>query len=79
MDSKSQVIEGISRLICSAKQQQTILKGEPSTIRPDLEPLAPSSSLPPRNNQTIHLLSRVWYLVVVLQFQTSVLVFWTPS
>uniref|UniRef100_A0A9J8BGH4 Phosphofurin acidic cluster sorting protein 1 n=2 Tax=Cyprinus carpio carpio TaxID=630221 RepID=A0A9J8BGH4_CYPCA len=26
MDSKSQVIEGISRLICSAKQQQTILK-----------------------------------------------------
>lgn len=27
MDSKSQVIEGISRLICSAKQQQTILKG----------------------------------------------------
>lgn len=29
VDSKSQVIEGISRLICSAKQQQTILKGEP--------------------------------------------------
>lgn len=29
MDSKSQVIEGISRLICSAKQQQTILKGRP--------------------------------------------------
>lgn len=27
VDSKSQVIEGISRLICSAKQQQTILKG----------------------------------------------------
>ncbi|XP_076018557.1 phosphofurin acidic cluster sorting protein 1 isoform X2 [Genypterus blacodes] len=26
LDSKSQVIEGISRLICSAKQQQTILK-----------------------------------------------------
>ncbi|XP_026208444.1 phosphofurin acidic cluster sorting protein 1 isoform X1 [Anabas testudineus] len=26
VDSKSQVIEGISRLICSAKQQQTILK-----------------------------------------------------
>ncbi|KAG1959162.1 phosphofurin acidic cluster sorting protein 1-like isoform X3 [Pimephales promelas] len=26
MDCKSQVIEGISRLICSAKQQQTILK-----------------------------------------------------
>ncbi|XP_048883928.1 phosphofurin acidic cluster sorting protein 1-like [Brienomyrus brachyistius] len=26
MDSKSQVIEGISRLICSAKQQQTMLK-----------------------------------------------------
>uniref|UniRef100_M4A1Z1 Phosphofurin acidic cluster sorting protein 1 n=1 Tax=Xiphophorus maculatus TaxID=8083 RepID=M4A1Z1_XIPMA len=26
MDSKSQMIEGISRLICSAKQQQTILK-----------------------------------------------------
>lgn len=30
MDSKSQVIEGISRLICSAKQQQTILKGDPT-------------------------------------------------
>ncbi|KAM9717519.1 phosphofurin acidic cluster sorting protein 1, partial [Menidia menidia] len=29
VDSKSQVIEGISRLICSAKQQQTILKGNP--------------------------------------------------
>lgn len=28
VDSKSQVIEGISRLICSAKQQQTILKGK---------------------------------------------------
>lgn len=27
MESKSQVIEGISRLICSAKQQQTFLKG----------------------------------------------------
>lgn len=27
MESKSQVIEGISRLICSAKQQQTMLKG----------------------------------------------------
>uniref|UniRef100_A0A8C6WYN6 Phosphofurin acidic cluster sorting protein 1 n=1 Tax=Neogobius melanostomus TaxID=47308 RepID=A0A8C6WYN6_9GOBI len=26
VDSKSQIIEGISRLICSAKQQQTILK-----------------------------------------------------
>ncbi|MBN3326536.1 PACS1 protein, partial [Atractosteus spatula] len=29
VDSKSQVIEGISRLICSAKQQQTILRGGP--------------------------------------------------
>lgn len=28
VDSKSQVIEGISRLICSAKQQQTFLKGD---------------------------------------------------
>ncbi|MEQ2179194.1 hypothetical protein GOODEAATRI_022110 [Goodea atripinnis] len=28
MDSKSQMIEGISRLICSAKQQQTFLKGD---------------------------------------------------
>lgn len=27
VDSKSQVIEGISRLICSAKQQQTFLQG----------------------------------------------------
>lgn len=27
VDSKSQVIEGISRLICSAKQQQTMLRG----------------------------------------------------
>uniref|UniRef100_G1TGQ6 Phosphofurin acidic cluster sorting protein 1 n=1 Tax=Oryctolagus cuniculus TaxID=9986 RepID=G1TGQ6_RABIT len=27
VDAKSQVIEGISRLICSAKQQQTVLRG----------------------------------------------------
>ena len=40
LDSKSQMIEGISRLICSAKQQQTILKGNPdprsNTRRPSL-------------------------------------------
>lgn len=33
VDSKSQVIEGISRLICSAKQQQTILKGNLTQTR----------------------------------------------
>lgn len=27
VESKSQVIEGISRLICTAKQQQTMLTG----------------------------------------------------
>lgn len=27
-ESKSQVIEGISRLICTAKHQQTMLKGD---------------------------------------------------
>lgn len=27
VDSKSQVVEGITRLICSTKQQQTSLKG----------------------------------------------------
>lgn len=27
VESKSQVIEGISRLICTAKQQQTMLRG----------------------------------------------------
>jgi len=32
-ESKSQVIEGISRLICTAKHQQTMLKGDqPITI-----------------------------------------------
>lgn len=35
MDSKSQVIEGISRLICSAKQQQTMLRGGHSWERRD--------------------------------------------
>lgn len=39
MDSKSQVIEGISRLICSAKQQQTILKGRGRRAPPRLSPL----------------------------------------
>lgn len=29
VESKSQVIEGISRLICTAKQQQTMLRGTP--------------------------------------------------
>lgn len=29
VESKSQVIEGISRLICTAKQQQTMLRGRP--------------------------------------------------
>lgn len=28
VESKSQVIEGISRLICTAKHQQTMLRGE---------------------------------------------------
>lgn len=28
VESKSQVIEGISRLICTAKQQQTMLRGD---------------------------------------------------
>lgn len=43
MDSKSQVIEGISRLICSAKQQQTILKGRllASTPLPHIPPPTP--------------------------------------
>lgn len=29
VESKSQVIDGISRLICTAKQQQTMLRGTP--------------------------------------------------
>lgn len=29
VEAKSQVIEGISRLICTAKQQQTMLRGTP--------------------------------------------------
>lgn len=28
LDSKSQVIDGISRLICTAKHQHTMLRGE---------------------------------------------------
>lgn len=31
VEAKSQVIEGISRLICTAKQQQTMLRGTPPT------------------------------------------------
>lgn len=34
VESKSQVIEGISRLICTAKQQQTMLRGTFSTLLP---------------------------------------------
>lgn len=34
VESKSQVIEGISRLICTAKQQQTMLRGTSSTLLP---------------------------------------------
>lgn len=33
VESKSQVIEGISRLICTAKQQQTMLRGTPQPPR----------------------------------------------
>ena len=39
VDSKSQVIEGISRLICSAKQQQTFLQGNLKDPHGDLQVL----------------------------------------
>lgn len=47
VDSKSQVIEGISRLICSAKQQQTMLRGEHSSERGD-KGLGGRKTLPPQ-------------------------------
>lgn len=53
MDSKSQVIEGISRLICSAKQQQTMLRGtggvgaEAHVGGPAGSPAAPLTPLSP--------------------------------
>lgn len=34
LDSKSQVIDGISRLICTAKHQHTMLRGEAVAIPP---------------------------------------------
>ncbi|CAF87790.1 unnamed protein product, partial [Tetraodon nigroviridis] len=34
LDSKSQVIDGISRLICTAKHQHTMLRGEASALAP---------------------------------------------
>lgn len=33
VESKSQCIEGISRLICTAKHQQNMLRGEPRRPR----------------------------------------------
>lgn len=51
MDSKSQVIEGISRLICSAKQQQTILKGTRLSLQPFCCPLNDKSQISNAENK----------------------------
>lgn len=49
VDSKSQVIEGISRLICSAKQQQTMLRGVGTGREEGTRDCGGGEAMPPRD------------------------------
>lgn len=43
LDSKSQVIDGISRLICTAKHQHTMLRGKASVMLPSGGSISPNN------------------------------------